>query len=111
MLLVSVIVPDSGESFPASRLRRVDFPVPFFAIRATFCPSKMVNEIFLNRINSPHLFERFSACKYGFIFKILVKIENELNLGLHLEKTGKLKVVNEKAGQHRLFARLFNSLI
>ena len=55
--------PESAVSFPAMRLRSVDFPAPFLAMSPTCCPSATLNERSSKRTKSPILLVKFCISK------------------------------------------------
>ena len=58
-----MILPESGVSDPVKIFRMVVFPVPFFAINATFWSLWMLNERCSKRDSSPKDFDISSTFK------------------------------------------------
>ena len=68
--------PSSAWSLPPRMFRSVLLPVPFLAIRPTFCPSPMLKQRSRKSVLSPTLRVRFCTCKYettSFIYDLAYK--------------------------------------
>ena len=63
MSFLKITVPLYEVSFPAIIRKSVDLPIPFLAIKATFCPLPIPKDIFSNNSCSPNRLLRLSTCK------------------------------------------------